>query len=272
MKINPIMAVLAFIFGLGGALVAYSWTGLSAELMTNGSISLVSSILGLIGIYLYEKDYKIAIAQYVLCGAGVLIGTSLYGVLGCVFFVLAAILAYVEKDKSGAKAGRFDEVHFYGDERQIRERYADFPHKASKNSIFWAVPVISVILIISVGVLGGLSYQHDLHEKANGIEIINISSDLNVQYGYYSGGVKGILTSQNDINSVQIKGVWYAQDGSQIDQTYDTNILNDIKAGQKYQLNIPYYQSSDKKPVKVVIEVYESFDKKPLFNQTVQFS
>jgi len=272
MKFNPIMAVLAFIFGLGGALIAYSFTGLSAELMTNGSISLISSILGLIGIYLFEKDYKIAIAQYAICGAGVLIGTSLYGVLGCVFFVLAAIMAYIEKDKSGSKAYMFDEVHYYGDENKIRERYPDFPTKTSKNSLLWAVPIISIILIISVGIIGGLSYQHDLQEKSNGIEITNISSDLKVQYGYYSGGVHGILTSQRDINSVQIKGVWYAEDGSQIDQTYDTNILNDIKPGQKYQLNIPYYKTSDKKPVKVVIELYESFDKTPLFTQTVQFS
>ena len=79
MKIHQIIAVLAMVFGLGGAFVAYSFSGLSAELITNGSISLVSSILGLLGIYLFEKDYKIAIVQYIICGIGVLVGTSLFG-------------------------------------------------------------------------------------------------------------------------------------------------------------------------------------------------
>ena len=95
MKINPIIAVLAFLFGLGGSLVAYSWSGLSADLATNGSITLVASILGLLGIYLFEKDYKIAMAHYIICGLGVLIGTSMMGIPGFIFYVIAAVVAYV---------------------------------------------------------------------------------------------------------------------------------------------------------------------------------
>lgn len=272
MKINPIIAVLAFLFGLGGSLVAYSWSGLSADLATNGSITLVASILGLLGIYLFEKDYKIAMAQYIICGIGVLIGTSLVGILGFVFYVIAAVVAYVEREKSGSKTDNFDEVNFYGNETEIRQRYPNFPTNNDKNKIYWIIPAIALILIILSGVIGDASYNNDLHEKANAIDISNISSDLKVSYGYYSGGVQGTLSSQKDIQNVQIKGVWYGEDGSQIDQTYDTNTFTDIKANQKYQLNIPYYKESNYKPVKVEIQIFENFGETPLFTKTVNFN
>lgn len=272
MKYNPILAILGFVFGLGGALVAYSWSGLSADLATNGSITLIASILGLIGIYLFEKDYKLAIAQYVIAGLGVLIGTSLMGILGFLFYLIAAILAYIEREKSGNKAPEFDKIFFYGDENKIREKYTNFPTNSAKNTILWAIPIITIALILLVGVLGDASYQNDLQNKANAIDITDISSDLKVSYGYYTGGVQGTLTSERDIENVQVKGVWYAEDGSQIDQTYDSNIMTDVKANQKYQLNIPYYKESSFKPVKVVIEVYENYDNTPLYSKTVNFN
>jgi hypothetical protein len=273
MKIDLIMAILAFVFGLGGALVAYSWSGLSADLATNGSITLISSILGLIGIYLFEKDYKLAIVQYLICGIGVLIGTSLLGILGLLFYILAAILSYMERDKSGFKSKNyFDDIHFYGDEAEIKQRYTDFPSINSKNTLLWIIPIVTILLILSAGLLGDINYQNDLQNKANSIQITNVTSDLKVDYGYYSGGVQATLVSERDIKNVQIKGVWYAEDGSQIDQTYDSNILNDLTANQKYQLNIPYYKESNYKPVKMVIEVYENIDDTPLYTKTINFN
>lgn len=273
MKINPIMAVLAAVFGIGGALYAYSFAGLSADLATNGSITLVSSILGLIGIYLFEKDYKFAIAQYTVAGLGILIGTSLVGILGFIFYIVAAILSYVEKDKSGKRSDNtFEDIRFYGNEKAIRQKYPDFPTNKAKNTIYWAVPVITLILIILVGVIGDMSYQNDLQAKADSIELDNVTSDLKVSYGYYEGGVHGTLSSQKDITNAQIKGVWYKADGTQIDETYDTSLISEIKSGQKYQINIPYYRESSDVPGKVVIEVYENFDSTPLYNKTVNFN
>lgn len=272
MKYNPILAILGFVFGLGGALIAYSMSGLSADLATNGSITLIASILGLIGIYLFEKDYKLAAAQYAICGLGVLIGTSLMGILGFLLYLIAAVMAYIEREKSGSKSAAFDEVYFYGNEKEIREKYVNFPTNSAKNMVLWAIPIVTVILIIMAGVLGDASYQNDLQNKADSIDITDVSSDLQVSYGYYTGGVQGTLISQRDIENVQVKGVWFAEDGSQLDQTYDSNIITDIKANQKYQLNIPYYKESSYKPVKVVIEVYENFDSTPLYQKTVNFN
>ena len=272
MKYNPILAILGFVFGLGGALFAYAMSGLSADLATNGSITLIASILGLIGIYLFEKDYKLAVVQYVIAGLGVLIGTSLMGILGFLMYLIAGIMAYMERDKSGDRSAKFDQIYFYGDEKEIRNRYPDFPTNTAKNMFLWAIPILTIALIILAGVLGNASFQNDLQNKADSIEITNVTSDLKVEYGYYTGGVQGTLTSQRDIDNVQIKGVWYAQDGSQIDQTYDSNIISNIKANQKYQLNIPYYKESSNNPTKVVIEVYDNFGNKPLYQKTVNFN
>ncbi len=273
MKYNPILAILALLFGIGGAIGAYGLSGISAELVTNGSITLVASLLGLIGVYLFEKDYKLAIIQYIICGLGVLIGTSLFGLLGCIFYIAAAIMAYVEKDKSGSKADNmFDDMHFFGDERQIRQKYPNFPTNKAKTTIYYIIPIMTIILIILVGVLGDMSYQNDLQNKADSIQLTNVSSDLKVNYGYYSGGVQGTLSSERDIEHVQIKGVWYSADGSQLDQTYDSNIMTDMKAGQKYQLNIPYYKESTNVPAKVEIQVYDNIGGNPLFTKTVNFN
>ena len=154
---------------------------------------------------------------------------------------------------------------------QIKQRYPNFP-RTSNNTIYWAVVIISAVLIILSGVIGDASYNNNLQEKANVIHITNVSSDLKVSYGTYTGGVQGTLTSEKDLESVQVKGVWFAADGTQITETYDSGILNDVKANQKYQLNIPYYEDSSKKPAKVEIRVSESFSSNPIFTQTINFN
>lgn len=268
MKINPILAVLAMIFGLGGAFAAYGLSGLSADLMTNGSITLVSSILGLAGIWLFNKDYKIAAAQYIVCGLGVLIGTSLFGILGFLFYLIAGVAAFMEKDKISNVANINPEyVHNFGNNQQVP---AQMPKP--DNKMLWLVPLASAILIILVGVIGGLSYENDMNSKAQSIEITNVSSDLKVSYGYYTGGIQGNLKSQRDLENVQVKAIWYADDGAQIDETYDTGSISDITANQSYKLNIPYYKSSDDKPARAEIQVYESFGSELLYSHNVTFN
>ncbi|RAP54831.1 MAG: hypothetical protein BZ137_00130 [Methanosphaera sp. rholeuAM130] len=268
MKINPIMAILAMVFGLGGAFAAYGLSGLSADLMTNGSITLVSSILGLAGIWLFNKDYKIAAAQYIVCGLGVLIGTSLFGILGFLFYLIAGVVAFMEKDKVGNIAPINPEyVHNFGNSQTAT---VQIPQE--DNKMLWLVPLASVIIIILVGVIGGLSYENDMNSKAQSIEITNVSSDLKASYGYYSGGIQANLKSQRDIDNVQIKAIWYSDSGAQLDETYDTGTISDITANQTYKLNFPYYQSTDNKPAKAEIQVYESFGSELLYSHNVTFN
>lgn len=273
MKFNPILAVLGCLFGFFGAFFAYSFSGLSSDLMTNGSITLVASLLGLLGIYLFYKDYRVAITQYVICGLGVLIGTSLVGSLGFIFYIIAAVVAYVERvpvQNTNVNTMPSQNTHYFGNDANnqmppVTQSYED-------NKKLWIIPVVSLIVIILVGVGGQLSYNNDLNSKAEGIELTNISSDLEVSYGYYSGGVQATLTSKRDIDSVQLKAIWYSADGTQIDETYDSNSFSSIKANQAYRLDFPYFESSDKKPAKAEIRVYDSFDDNVLYSHNVTFN
>ncbi len=272
MKYNPIIAVVAFIFGLGGSLVAFSLSEFSADLAVYGSITLIASILGLVGIFLFDKDYKVAIVQYVVCGMSIFVGASLVGILGCLFYMIAAVLAYIEREKSdNFLTDGFNDINYYGNEVQIKQRYRNFPTNIN-NRFYWIMVIISVILIVSAGVLGFAGYNYVLQQKSEGLLITNISADLKESYGYYSGGVQGTLTSTNDIENVQVKGVWYGKDGTQLAQTYNSNSFDDISADQKYQINIPYFKESQYKPVKVKIQIYENYEDTPLYTQTVNFN
>ena len=268
MKFNPIVAIIAMVCGLGGALSAYGLSGLSAELITNGSITLISSLLGLAGIWLFNKDYKIAMVQYIVCGLGVLIGTSFFGILGCLVYIIAAVVAFIEKDKVNNIAPiNPNYTHTFGNNPQ-----PNMPVASQDNKILWLIPVASIIIIILVGVIGGLSYENDMTAKAQSIEITNISSDLKVSYGYYTGGIQGTLKSQRDLDNVQVKAVWYSESGAQLDETYDTGSITDVKANQTYKLNMPYYKTSDDKPAKAEIRVYESFGQELLYSHNVTFN
>ncbi len=268
MKINPIIAVLAMIFGLGGAFAAYGLSGLSAELATNGSITLVSSLLGLIGIWLFNKNYKIAAVQYIVCGLGVLIGTSLFGIMGFLCYLIAAIASYMEKDKvSNSSTINPNYVHTFDNSQTTTPQIP-----TEDNKMLWLIPIASVVLIILVSVIGGLSYENDMNSKAQSIEITNVTTDLKVSYGYYTGGIQGNLKSQRDLDNVQVKAIWYSEDGAQLDETYDTGSIGDITANQSYKLNFPYYKSSDNKSAKAEIRVYESFGSELLYSHNVTFN
>ena len=45
------------------------------------------------------------------------------------------------------------EIYFYGDENEIRQRYVNFPTNSAKNMIYWAIPIVTIILIILVSII-----------------------------------------------------------------------------------------------------------------------
>lgn len=267
MKFNPIFAILGLIFGFLGAFGAYGLSGFDAQLVTNGSITLISSILGLLGIYLFNKNYKIAIVQYIICGLGVLIGTSLFGVLGFIFYLIAGVVSYVERIPVNSTQANPNTTHTFGNNTPVN----NLSPVTSNNKTLWIIPVVSIIILLFVGIFGGLSYDNDMNSKSQSIEITNITSDLKVSYGYYTGGVQGDLKAQRDLGNVQVKARWYSDSGAQLDETYDSNVISDIKANQTYKLNFPYFKSSDNKPSKAEIIVYQSSDK-ILYSHNVTFN
>lgn len=208
MKINYILAILGFIFGILGAIVAYGLSGINSELITNGSIALISGILGLIGIWLFDKDYRISSVQYIISGIGILIGVSLFGVLGFIFYVVAAIVSFVEKDKARpTPVVNNNNTHYYGNTPQ--------PPVTQKNSDMqlWLIPIISFIIIIFVAVGGSFSHDAEIAQKTTSLEVSNITIKSN---GYSMYTVSCDLTPKMDYDYLQMQVIFYDSNGAVI--------------------------------------------------------
>ena len=272
MKINPILALIACILGFVGVFFAFSSSVFTSDLVIKSSITALAGILGLAGIFLFEKDYKLAIVQYVICAFGALLALLTYAVPVFVLFIIAAVVTFFEKEKSGNYTEKnVLDAHFFGDESEIRERYNNFPKNTTNSTIYWIIPLISVILLLLVGVVGGLIYDNDMESKLDAIEITNLSSDIKKSYRNYTGGVHGEISSQRDFDNIQVKGKWYSANGTLIDENNDSNITS-IKQNQKIQFNLPYNKPATDKPAKIEMEVYEPNDNMVLYSKNVTFN
>ncbi len=272
MKINPVLAFVACLFGLVGVFFTFSSSAFNTDLLIHSLITALSSILALAGIFLFDKDYKIAIVQYVICAIGSILGVGLYAIVTFLLLLIAAIVCFFEKKKSDNYIeNNVLDAHFFGDESEIRERYNNFPKNTTNSTVYWVIPVVTVIILLLVGVIGDLTYENDVESKLDAIEITNLSSDIKRNYTNYTGGVHGELSSQRDFQNIQVKGKWYSPNGTIIDETQDNNITN-INKGQKYQINVPYNKPTTIKPKKVEIEVYEPKENMLLYTKNVTFN
>lgn len=272
MKVNPILAVVACILGFVGVFIAFSSSLFDSNMLISASVTILSSILGLAGIFLFNKDYRIAMLQYVICAFGALLGLGIPALITFILFIIAAAVTFFEKEKSTNYTEKnVLDAHFFGDESEIRERYNNFPKNTTNSTIYWIIPLISVILLLLVGVVGGLIYDNDMESKLDAIEITNLSSDIKKSYRNYTGGVHGEISSQRDFDNIQVKGKWYSANGTLIDENNDSNITS-IKQNQKIQFNLPYNKPATDKPAKIEMEVYEPNDNMVLYSKNVTFN
>lgn len=95
--ISLVLGIIGVILGFIGAIRALMFISFSAELIVNAGIALVASLLGLVAIWLSNKDYRIAFAEYLIAAAGLIIGIYLIGILGAIFFIIAAIFLFIDK-------------------------------------------------------------------------------------------------------------------------------------------------------------------------------
>ena len=272
MKINPIFAVIACIMGLVGVFVAYSSALFSNDLLIGASITVISVILGLTGIFLFEKDFKLAIVQYIICAFGALLGVGQYAIISFLLFIIAAVISFFEKRKStNYTERRVLDAHFFGDESEIRERYNNFPKNSTNSTIYWIIPIVTVILLLLAAVMGSLLTEDNMDDKMDSIEIDNLTCDIKKSYVNYTGGVHGLLSSQRDFSNVQIKGKWYSSNGTLIDETIDSNVTN-LASNHNYQINLPYNKPTTIKPAKAEIEVYEPGTNIILYSKNITFN
>ena len=74
----------------------FSLSGLVPDFVFYGSLAIIIAILGLLGVYISKMDIRIAAIQYIILGLGLFITIGYYGVIGCVIFIVAGVLAIAE--------------------------------------------------------------------------------------------------------------------------------------------------------------------------------
>ncbi len=131
MKYNRIIAAVGFICALLGAIVIYYFSATDPTLVTRALITVYIGILGLIGAYLFDYDYRMAVAEYIFAAIGIYAAIGTTGFYALIFFFIAAIVAFLEREKS--------------------DTFNDTVKKAQKNSrfdirIFWIIPVMTILL------------------------------------------------------------------------------------------------------------------------------
>ncbi len=99
MRSSNILGILGIVFGFLGGFLVLLFSTIATDMITNAMIAMFASILGILGIWLSNKESKIAAAQYLVAGIGVLIGISAFGILSFIFFIIAALLAFREDPK-----------------------------------------------------------------------------------------------------------------------------------------------------------------------------
>lgn len=97
-KSSTILGILGIIFGFLGGMFALFLGVFSTSILINAFIAIISSLMGILAIWLSDKDATIAAVEYLIAGFGVLIGVSFFGVLGFIFFIIAAILCFKDRN------------------------------------------------------------------------------------------------------------------------------------------------------------------------------
>lgn len=92
--VSTIVAIVAVIIGIIEGLNVFSLSGLVPDFVFYGSLAIIIAILGLLGVYISKMDIRIAAIQYIILGLFIAIGY--YGVIGCVIFIVAGVLAIAE--------------------------------------------------------------------------------------------------------------------------------------------------------------------------------
>lgn len=214
-KINYILAILGLIFALDAFRVANVLSIFSADVGIIGMIVLIIGIFGLLGIYFYNKsNYKIASLIYLIAGILIILMLTIDSSLfSCIFYILAAIVAFVE--------GRHDENsyinnsyngsnqgHYFGpNETNSNINNTKHYKKSSFDTKLLIIPVV-IVLVIVLAVVGLNMYDNEatlnvsnIAIKSEGYSMYTVSCDMipNREYNYL-----GLVVVFYDSNNAEI--------------------------------------------------------------------
>lgn len=262
-NLNYIAIIIGIVFIARSIIISLSFNQMTNSYILKIITIIVASLIAVLGIILFNKDYKITMALYVVAIIGLILG-HYTGIYPFIFFVLALILAHYEKNKSDNTNLIDSDSHFFGDEpKEIKK----VPKKNLK-----IIPIVSLILVILLSLSINIVSDMEENDRANAITITDLKAVSATEYGYPQVNITGKLTSTETFNSVSVKTYWYDELGTQISETYDSGIKSEIKKNQTYQLDSHYYGQKDAKmPIKAEIVVKDLKNDQIVFSKNVTY-
>ncbi|WP_409200815.1 hypothetical protein [Methanobrevibacter sp. DSM 116169] len=237
--ISIIIAILGIILGIIGGIDAIRLSVLSTDLVWNGLLALIMSILAIVGVLIFSKNMKMGSVQFIVSGIGIFIAIYLYGIYGAICLIVAGILGFVANMES--------------DEEQ------------EDNKMFLLLPVATVAIIFIV-LIGSVAFGAiDMSTSSNAISVDNINSNIKTEYGSTSGEFKGNLHTDKEFSYLTVQVEFFDENGVSLSKTYGFT-QNNVKPGV-YEFSAYYYGS--KIPSKAVIEVSSDFGGEPIYTHNV---
>ncbi|WP_299523780.1 hypothetical protein [uncultured Methanobrevibacter sp.] len=241
--ISGIVAIIAVIIGVIEGLNVVSLSGIVPDFVFYGSLAIIIAILGILGIYISKMNIKIAAIQYMILGIGLFIIIGNYGVIGCVMFIVAGVLAIVEY-------------------MQTKPEVIDNDKKIT------LIPVLTVIIIILfLLITAGLGVL-DSMTASDSVSLSGLSASISNEYGTTSGDLTGTLNIDKDFDYVEVKVVYYNSNNITL---YDSIAYNgnNVHPGN-YSFDGFYY--GNEMPTRAVVEVYDDIQGDPIYTQNVNIN
>ena len=138
--VSTIVAIVAVIIGIIEGLNVFSLSGLVPDFVFYWSLAIIIAILGLLGVYISKMDIRIAAIQYIILGLGLFIAIGYYGVIGCVIFIVAGVLAIAEyvQTKDSANAIISENMRFV---------MKNIAHQRGSGDVSVFIPEVPIIII-----------------------------------------------------------------------------------------------------------------------------
>lgn len=197
LRFNYILSIIACLLGFYAGDLAYRFSIFSSDLAVYAILTIVFSLLGLIGIYFFEKDYKKTIAIYVIAGILIIFMLSIDAALfSCILYIVAALVAYYEAKKNPQLTDSINnnqEVHYFGEQQDFNQQ-SNFTQVENngfnKKLLIISLAVIIVILLLAIGLVstdnGSNLNVSNVNIVSQGYSMYTVSCDLvpNKDYSY----------------------------------------------------------------------------------------
>lgn len=127
-KINYIIAIIACTFGINSGIVLYdfSYIPFLYDAYYIASLIILVSIISLLGIYYFKRDYRLTIAIYIIAGIIIIWSTRMHMnqvIITFILYIIAAIVAYLENNNyinnnfnnnlDNNEKDSNDDIHYY---------------------------------------------------------------------------------------------------------------------------------------------------------------